>query len=171
MHRILSRVLTWWCMLNSGDPLKVMPCQRICDNTTSLLSAHKVIKHWIYFIDWIFIALERGQYLWLGLREQGMWAHKLWLFLKFSWLVTFEADKLWPWNFPQFNGVYYNKLQNTNILFQYWEMNCKVMRCSLCPHAMFSQAQSHFLLLFWWFIKADMVSATLNFKDLLVRKV
>ena len=42
------------------------------------------------------------------------------------------------------------KLQNVNTLFQYWDITYRVMGCSLCPHALFLQAQSHLSLSLWW---------------------
>jgi len=35
------------------------------------------------------------------------------------------------------------KLQNTNILFQYWKMACYITGCSLCPHALGSVIYMH----------------------------
>jgi len=70
-------------------------------------------------------------------------------FFTFSRLITFCHNKLWSWNFQHLLNVYLaiqHKLQNANIVFHYWVMTCNVIGCSLCPHALFLQAQSHFCL-------------------------
>jgi len=88
------------------------------------------------------------------------WAYKnracQYINLQISWLF---ADKLWPWNFPlllniQWGILYYS--YRTKI-FTTKKMSCYVTGCSLCPHALFSQARIYmydlfFLLLFIFWI-------------------
>ena len=60
-------------------------------------------------------------------------------------IITFYPNILWQWKFQHLVQIYlalWCRLQNQNILFQYWDMTFRVTGCSLCPHALFSQAQS-----------------------------
>ena len=66
-------------------------------------------------------------------------------FFTISWLISFYDDKLWSWHFQRLLNIFlaiHQKLQNANNLFQCWVMTCNVIGCSLCPHALFSQARS-----------------------------
>jgi len=65
-------------------------------------------------------------------------------------IITFYPNMLWQWNFRYLIQIYlvlWCRLWYENILFQYWDMTFRETGCSLCPHSLFLQAQSHILLL------------------------
>ena len=76
--------------------------------------------------------------------KTSTWAHNIWqLFQTFMtswWLAvvmkfsTLILNVYW---------VKQHQLQHANILFHCWIMTCYVIGCSLCPHALFSQAWSY----------------------------
>ena len=74
-------------------------------------------------------------------------------FFSLSQHITFYPNMLWQCTFQHLVQIYlalWYRLQNENILFQYWDMTFRETGCSLCPHALFSQAQSHICLVFVW---------------------
>jgi len=69
-------------------------------------------------------------------------------FFNLSELISFYQNIQWQWNFQHLIQLYlalWCRLQNKNILFQYWDMTFRVTGCSLCPHALFLQARSHYI--------------------------
>jgi len=80
-------------------------------------------------------------------------------FFNISKLITFYSNMLWQWNFQHLVRIYlalWCRLQNENILFQNWDMTFRETGCSLCPHALFSQAWSQIALVLtqiWLFMK------------------
>ena len=67
-------------------------------------------------------------------------------FFNLSELITFYLNSLWQWPFQRLVQIYlalWCRSQNENILFQYWDITFRETGCSLCLHALFSQARSH----------------------------
>ena len=67
-------------------------------------------------------------------------------FFNLSELITSYPNMIWQRDFQHliwFHLALWCRLQIVNILFQCWNMTFRVMGCSLCPNARFSQARPH----------------------------